>query len=764
MASFPRRRAASVIFAISILAAPLLFGAVDRIFQIGLALLLGAGIFCMPPQLPGLGKKTKGVLIGCLLLLVLKDFAPAFLFGSTEARTLFTKSLGLDLPFTHHPEPARPLDLLLVLAIGALWFWWAATLAADRKERLVMAWSIFLSAAAVAAVSLLLPPNPNGIYGIRPSPGWTGFGPFPNRNHTAAFLAMGGLIGCGLITRAARRKYLWQVGAGVLLLALVAVAIFQSKSRGGLLAFAVGLMIYAALSLFKLRSRAALIAVVSGGVLAMALFLAFGSSVLARFQSANEGDIPTNVRWSIWENTLEMWKDAPLFGHGLGSFAHVFPAYQKLPLANQVVLHPESSWLQWLTEIGLLPLLVLVALAAWMILRNLRGSFQSTGFFLRASAFAAVALLLVHSCWDVPAHRWGTVWLGAAALALACPLRSGGGSRRSLAWVPLLIAAFWSAPFFFPWPAWSPTTAANVVALNNTTMRVPIRQMEKTLVHFPLDPNLHQALGLRKVSDANTMQEAWEHFRAADRLRPASWVMPVAQALASKRYSSGMTLHYWTLAIERAGHRNEEIFQMAMRETEGLPAAETFWSGYAETNRQYLLSYALNAEPEAGRSYFQLWWDERGQKDPVENQEADYFYLYLPKWGTLEQLNHWIQHRPEREARDYSKWAALLHHFGEDQRAWNLLSRRIKEPEFPANRSVMEPSMLQARLREEPGNWLHAQALAHHWMQDGAESRAKDLIKSVAARKDAPVWFRHKSAYLAAAEGDYKTAVANLLK
>jgi hypothetical protein len=34
-----------------------------------------------------------------------------------------------------------------------------------------------------------------------------------------------------------------------------------------------------------------------------------------------------------------------------------------------------------------------------------------------------VIVLLLHGAIDVPAHRWGTLGLGLAALAIACPLR-----------------------------------------------------------------------------------------------------------------------------------------------------------------------------------------------------------------------------------------------------------------------------------------------------------------------------------------------------
>src|SRR5205823_7118387 len=142
------------------------------------------------------------------------------------------------------------LDGLFALVVGSIWFAWVRTLAGDRDRRVSLVWCMVVAGAALAIVCLAMRRFPHGtnmIYGIRYTPGWAGFGPFPNRNHTACFLAMGALVGCGCVVRAGARKHRVQVAAGIALIALILLALLQSQSRGGFGGCVVGLAVFGAM-------------------------------------------------------------------------------------------------------------------------------------------------------------------------------------------------------------------------------------------------------------------------------------------------------------------------------------------------------------------------------------------------------------------------------------------------------------------------------------------------------------------------------------
>src|SRR5207302_4395708 len=171
----------------------------------------------------------------------------------------------------------------LGLIVAAFWLMWVRTLARERRERMVVAWVLFVSAIVLAAICFAMPGQGTPlIYGLRSIAGWAGFGPFPNRNHTACFLAMGALVGCGCVARAGARKQRVQAAAGIALIALILLALLQSQSRGGFGGCVVGLAVFGAMMISKLRDRKTVAVLVAGGFIAAALCMAFGANLFAR--------------------------------------------------------------------------------------------------------------------------------------------------------------------------------------------------------------------------------------------------------------------------------------------------------------------------------------------------------------------------------------------------------------------------------------------------------------------------------------------------
>ena len=767
------RRFAAALFAVLVLASLLLYGAVDRVVQLGLVFGLGFGFLIHPPELPRVRGVWGWLGVGLVAFVIVAQFLPFRWFGQTDWRQILTRDYDVAFPGTRNPEPGRAVDCILVGVLAVAWFFWVRTLACDRPTGLFLVWALFACAGVVAVVSLILGTRTDYlIYGIRYTPGWTGFGPFPNRNHTAALLAMGALVGAGCVVRAARRRYWGQLGiAGVIEVAIV-IALLESKSRGGLLGFGCGAALFATLAISKLRSRSAVAGSIAGGLLCATLVLSFGSKVLSRFSGPGDGNIPNNLRWGIWEDAIRVWHAAPLWGHGLGTFAAIFPFYQTVLAPEQVILHPESSWLLWLDELGAVPVAIGGALLLYFIARNAIGAVQTgdRGFFIRAGAFAGVFGLLCHGLWDVPVHRWGTAAFGVALLAIACPplhrrrqIRLG----RSWAGVPLLIGAFWLLPFFGNAPPWSPFALRQLLdRLPYSPTAASLDDLQRIERFFPLEARLHEQIGIRELVGAGRPYQAWREFRVADRLLPSDWTMPSMQGWLSREISPGMSFYFWSLAIERSGRRAPDIFTAAYQNSIDLKGAGQFWRGYAGGHPEFLLLYAqATASDEAGKAAYDAWWTARGDSDDgLEAWEPAAFYFGLRKWGDRAQLLIWMNRRRELEATDYRTWASILHEWQMDADAWNVLSRRVKEPDFPEAQSAGTKEALEADWHANPDDAINAQAYARECAKSGNAAASEQVILTVAAGKSPPQWFIEKAAYLYAGKKDYSTAVTSLLR
>ena len=363
------------------------------------------------------------------------------------------------------------------------------------------------------------------------------------------------------------------------------VALLTTASRGGFLAFGVGFGAYLLLCLAKVRNRRALGAALAAAALLVTVSLVFGKQVFSRFQSHEAGEVSNDLRRGIWHDAAGMWRDAPMLGHGIGTFAGIFPLYETIKLENQYVLHPESSWLQWLIELGLIPVVLAAAAAVLFLGRHLGEIFgRQRSFFLHAGGLAALVVLLVHSIFDVPAHSWGTAGFALAALAIACPMRLGSQrlqESRQAALVPLVIAAFWWIPIQWNKPAWSQLYLIRLIERDaRAPAFVSLDELKTALRYFPLNPDLHQSVGLRELQiQGKANPTSWQrHFGIVARLRPGVWEFPLIQARTCQRVAP----NFWPWisgeeTVERGGIHRDELLRNAVQETARFPAAQEAW-------------------------------------------------------------------------------------------------------------------------------------------------------------------------------------------
>lgn len=133
-------------------------------------------------------------------------------------------------------------------------------------------------------------------------------------------------------------------------------------------------------------------------------------------------------RAAIWGRSLAALADAPLFGHGLGSFGTIFSAYQD---EQHVFAYPvdkaHNTYLEVLVELGLPFGLLLIALPFWLNWRILRGRSLGQGGRFADIALASSAVLAAHSLVDFSAQIPAIVlvWMALLGAGFAQSLPQG---------------------------------------------------------------------------------------------------------------------------------------------------------------------------------------------------------------------------------------------------------------------------------------------------------------------------------------------------
>ena len=197
-------------------------------------------------------------------------------------------------------------------------------------------------------------------------------GTFVNRNHFAGYLLMTIPASIGLLFSwepnrlRTERPILHRIasldGKALLVgfcIVVMILGLLFSASRMGILSllFSFSLMMV----LFRRGSGEKGFSRRSALILGLALFWAAWiglDAVISRFIGTSED---LKGRWMIWANTLQIVKDFPLFGSGLGTFGHIFPMYRSFPLRGTVT-HAENDFLQLASEVGLVGLTLILIL------------------------------------------------------------------------------------------------------------------------------------------------------------------------------------------------------------------------------------------------------------------------------------------------------------------------------------------------------------------------------------------------------------------
>jgi hypothetical protein len=461
------------------------------------------------------------------------------------------------------------------------------------------------------------------------------FGFFPNRNHSATLLALGAFAGLGSLAQAIRFREGWKIALSVLPQSLCLFTLFAvSESRGGMVIAVTGFFIWIILTGTRHLSGNAGKAVVLLLIAFVGLFLIIDSKVKNRLTETAEriestvltpevsvpppaladpssaapstpeisfaetapaaNDLPLDGRIPIYQDTLEMAKNEPWTGVGPGQFAQVFPQHRNAykGFNDSRCVHPESDWLQMLTETGWPATLCLIAGVAWVCATAIRRAWPSGARALRMGSVMGAMTVCLHGIFDVPGHRVGLAWAALVLMALALrPPRSRGdhqgdpfaSSWTRLAWrwvglLPLVIGlallqAHWRGSPLLPsakvhhlmtqavtlyqadQAAYEEATASGrdyQPPAGNDPLEAALKLVDRALQITPLDPHLHFVRGSLALHYDDKTDIADQAFAIQRRLVPTHVNLAVAQARAGLRQTPERALSLWQEAMRRA--------------------------------------------------------------------------------------------------------------------------------------------------------------------------------------------------------------------
>ncbi len=272
----------------------------------------------------------------------------------------------------------------------------AAALFQDKHEmRRFLRWTSIFAVVLCTAATLQFFTSEGRYFWIWPSGQPQVFGPFQSRNNYASFvLLMLPLVLWNAVERD-RINWLWLMPGALMMASAIA-----SGSRAGSLLVVLEVPVF----LWTERRRTAVLVLLTVG-LATAATLVMGWDALG--PKLRDAD-PMRYRREMLLSALEMLKDKPLFGHGLGTFPGVYPAYALFD-SGYFVNHAHNDWAEWASEGGVPFLVLILGFGAC----TLPGS-------VRLPWAIGLPAVCIHALADYPLQRPGVslwvVFLAAAAM------------------------------------------------------------------------------------------------------------------------------------------------------------------------------------------------------------------------------------------------------------------------------------------------------------------------------------------------------------
>lgn len=187
---------------------------------------------------------------------------------------------------------------------------------------------------------------------------------------------------------------------------LVALAFFSANSRGGMIAWLLGMavLLFAMRGCPNYRPKAMLLLAMWG----VAFLLMYAQTRYNLVQAASQDESVT-ARWYLWQSTWLMIKANSWLGAGLGTWSLHYPVFRDQREWDTTGYYAHNDYLQLLAEGGPITLLILLALLAlaahllWRLVRVRQGSeahAEAIGLLvgvLAVSAHAFVNFIFYHA-------------------------------------------------------------------------------------------------------------------------------------------------------------------------------------------------------------------------------------------------------------------------------------------------------------------------------------------------------------------------------
>lgn len=709
------------------------------------ALTPGLLLLWRPPE-TGFGPGVRYSFLAFMACMLLA-FVPQFYWPTADWRIAAGETYGIDLPALLTIQPRVSFEGCILLVSGFAWF---TALANSRLNGAGLRWTLLAFASmAVLLASVSVYGNLNEMrYAMAEDSPIFSF--FPNRNQTANFMTVAGVVSFGFALEGLRQKRSLHI-VGFIASGLCLFALILGLSRAGMFLYFLGVSAILVIQYCKLRSGFYL----KFGI--PLVLLALVGALVSRERSferllgflSTPADMFNEYRVQVFKDAWTMFLDAPLTGVGMGNFAAIFPQYRDASVSSMAVIHPESDLFWLLNEGGVLSLICFVAMLI-LLARLCFAKRSGRGASYRPVLLVGLVVFGLHSLVDVSAHRPGTAYLALFVAALMVPRdRKQLSCLNPVWWRTLglglsLIGFLWIGSYTFGWRIHSAALAdqhgeqVDGYIKGQDYMRAT-SLLNRQLKQRPLDWKLYFQRAQLELADLGDRKAAAESFRAARFVEPIQAVVCLEEGFVWLPYDLSRAVGAWRESLFRVSTNRMDDFDKMVRAGRKNPLLLDRLSLLSELEPEYRIHFLTQLktakfEDELGREL---------EQNPDLSKYTDQ--------QRSELLRHWINHADLVTAE-----AFLLKHESELSAPWQLWAElrksqaRFRDAVEIVRESVVVPVIPEVEFDESelaliergfavvPSDLSKGTGLLKYYLKVGDFEKALLVADSMAGLKDAP--------------------------
>ncbi len=712
-------------------------------------LVVGGWVFLRPPtETPS--RQFELALAAFALVALASSFLPAAWLGAAAWRDDLAR-LGVVLPVTNATSPWLAADACFQFAAGLAWFYVCWNLRLDHDARKLALWGLAILVAALAAGAAC----GNLLHLKYPLAAETmNFSYFPNRNQSALYYCLGGLIAFGLMVDGLhRRRGRFFVAAA--LMTVCTLALVMGRSRMALALYVLGMLAIVVARLGRSSGRFLLRVVLPLGLLGLAMLLAFSDhDTLSRIPLlGSERSVP-DFRLALWHDTFNLAKAQPA-GVGLDQFAQVFPQFRNYSITFQSVRHPDSDWFWLLGETGWTGVVAALAVLGTLVAVFCGKRWMACGPYRHLAAICA-GLFLLHSFVDVPGHRWGTWLLEAFLIGVAVP--DDESFHPAMTWLPrwfwrglgivlLAVGAAWvlasaGGPALNATVAVARADQAASDAVTKKDAATAIAAGTRSAAIEPMQWTPYFQRARTELMLQNNADAALKDFRIARQVEPIWARVPYAEGFLWEPTDHVQAFAAWREALHRADDTPEGMWRDIYEHMKLWPDGEKFGSILSKTQPLFRWEF-LTKQVSAQRLPMEMAEELRLDPDLTDYSPMQRVEI-LKRWADVDgaAAQAYLQSHPKVVTTAWMIEASAFATMGHPEKALELAHQHLPPlpvPEFNYY-GAQDLRSLSEEFAAHPDNVKTGSTLARRQMQDKDFAGAAATLRKMADQPNPPLF------------------------